>query len=80
MGNASSTGTPLKKNEADQYNSNMRIINSTQMVQSQNLEYSSSAAFDINSKMRSTLKYLEKNNFVSLKFVKFSKIIKIRKI
>lgn len=59
----------LKKTESDQNDSNMKVINSAQIIQSQNMDYSNLAAFDINSKMRSTLKYLEKNNFVSLKFV-----------
>ena len=66
MGN---TQNQIKKNESEQYNSNMRVINSAQIIQSQNMDYGSMAAFDITSKMRSTLKYLEKNNFVSLKFV-----------
>ncbi len=66
MGNAQQ---PLKKNDSDQFNSNMKVINSAQMIQNQNMEYNNMATFDINSKMKSTLKYLEKNNFVSLKFV-----------
>ncbi len=66
MGNAQNQ---LKKGESEQYNSNMKVINSAQMMQNQNIDYSNLAAFDINSKMRSTLKFLEKNNFVSLKFV-----------
>jgi len=67
MGNAQNP--PTKRNESDTYNSNMKVINSAQIMQNQNMDYSGMAAFDINSKMRSTLKYLEKNNFVSLKFV-----------
>ncbi len=67
MGNAQQP--QLEKSESDQYNSNMKVINSAQRMQNQNMDYSNLAAFDINSKMRSTLKYLEKNFFVSLKFV-----------
>ena len=72
MGNAQPES---KKNESDQFSSNMKVINSAQMIQNQNMDYSNLAAFDINSKMRSTLKYLEKNNFVSLKFVFKAKLI-----
>ena len=53
----------------------MRVINSTDaMHHSQNMEYNNMTNFDVNAKMKSTLKYLEKNNFVSLKFVIKNKI------
>jgi hypothetical protein len=70
MGNTPNQKTNKENNTN---NSNIRLINSTDLMNSkniQNMEYSNIANFDVNAKMKSTLKYLEKNNFVSLKFVR----------
>ena len=60
---------PNQKRNEENEQTNMRVINSSEIIHSQNMEYNNMATFDVNAKMRSTLKYLEKNNFVSLKFV-----------
>jgi len=65
--------TPNNQNlnkDKNENNQNMRVINSTEIMHSQNMEYSNMNNFDVNAKMKSTLKYLEKNNFMSLKFVR----------
>jgi len=64
--------TPNNQNlnkDKNENNQNMRVINSTEIMHSQNMEYSNMNNFDVNAKMKSTLKYLEKNNFMSFKFV-----------
>lgn len=66
MGNAQNVN---KKPDSEPINTNMRVINSAHILQNQSLEYGNMSNFNVEQKMKQTLKFLEKNNFVSLKFV-----------